>query len=148
MRYFEDLVEGEVFEFRNYYTVHQEEIKEIASRFDPQPFHLDEKAAEESIFGSLTASSVHLFAMMVGIGTTDTEHEKINAVSALGFDKLRVTHPARPGDVLWVRSTITSLRQSKSRPDCGIVVSFSEMLNQDDITVMSMEQAYLAACRP
>jgi acyl dehydratase len=148
MRYFEDFVVGECVEFQNEHIVTEEEIIEMASRWDPQPFHIDREAAEASMFGGLVASSVHLFAMMVGIGTTDTKTEKAAAVSALGFDKVRVSHPARPGDVLRVRSTILNLRKSKSRPECGIIQSRNEMFNQEGVIVMSTENAFLVECRP
>lgn len=146
MRYFEDLKVGEKLVFQNSYTVTEEEIIEVASRWDPQPFHIDQEAAKASIFGSLTASSVHLFAMMVGIGTTDTKTEQMAAVSVLGFNNMRVTHPARPGDVLYVSSEVIKLRKSNSRPDCGIVETHNEMYNQDGKVVMSTDNAFLVQC--
>lgn len=146
MRNFESLSVGEKFFFQNSYSVTEEEVIEVASRWDPQPFHVDKEAAKQSIFGGLTASSVHLFAMMIGIGTKDETVDHLNAVSVLGFDKVRVTHPARPGDTLYVRSEILALRRSKSRPDCGIVETFNEMYNQDDVVVMSLNNAFLVKC--
>lgn len=147
MRYFEDIEPGEKIIFQNSYEVTEEEIIEVASRWDPQPFHIDKQAAEASIFGGLTASSVHLFAMMVGIGTCDTKTEHMAAVSALGFNNVRALHPARPGDVLYVRSEVTGLRRSKSRPSCGIVETANEMYNQHGVTVMTADNAFLVSCR-
>ena len=147
MRYFEDVHVGEKMLFQNTYVVREEEIIEVASRWDPQPFHIDRAAAESSMFGGLTASSVHLFAMMVGIGTTDKTFDHLAAVSVLGFDNIRVKHPARPGDVLRVRSEIIAMRKSNSRPDCGIVEARNEMYNQNDIVVMFADNAFLVKCR-
>ncbi|MCB1615413.1 MAG: MaoC family dehydratase N-terminal domain-containing protein [Pseudomonadales bacterium] len=147
MRYFEDIEVGEKIVFQNSYKVTEEEIIEVASRWDPQPFHIDKQAAEQSMFGGLTASSVHLFAMMVGIGTCDKKTEHMAAVSALGFNNMRARHPARPGDELFVRSEVTALRRSKSRPDCGIVETANEMYNQDGVVVMSTDNAFLVSCR-
>jgi len=147
MRYFEDVSVGEKIVFQNTYLVREQEIMEVASRWDPQPFHIDKAAAEASMFGGLTASSVHLFAMMVGIGTNDKTVDHLAAVSVLGFDNIRVKHPARPGDVLRVRSEIIALRRSKSRPDCGIVETRNEMFNQDNIVVMFADNAFLVKCR-
>jgi acyl dehydratase len=147
MRYFEDVTVGEKILFQNSYLVREEEIIEVASRWDPQSFHIDKEAAKASMFGGLTASSVHLFAMMVGIGTTDKTVDHVAAVSVLGFDNIRVKHPARPGDVLRVRSEILALRKSKSRPDCGIVETRNEMYNQENIVVMYADNAFLVKCR-
>lgn len=147
MRYFEDVTLGEFTEFKQEYEVTEDEIIELAKRFDPQPFHIDKKAAEESIFGGLTASSVHLFAMLCAIGTTDEDTEQMHAISILGFNNMKISHPARPGDLLKVRSTITKLRRSNSRPDCGIVEAHNEMFNQDGTVVMSTDHAFLVKCR-
>ncbi len=147
MRYFEDVSVGEKILFQNTYVVREEEIIEVASRWDPQTFHIDKAAAEASMFGGLTASSVHLFAMMVGIGTNDKTVDHLAAVSVLGFDNIRVKHPARPGDVLRVRSEIVGLRRSNSRPDCGIVETRNEMYNQNDIVVMFADNAFLVKCK-
>jgi len=147
MRYFEELELGETMVFENTYQVTEEEIIEVASRWDPQPFHTDKDAAEKSIFGGLTASSVHLFAMMVGIGTKDKSMDPIAAVSVLGFNNMRMLQPARPGDTLFVRSQIKNLRKSKSRPQCGIVETTNEMFNQNDEVVMVADNAFLVACQ-
>lgn len=145
MRYYEDLIEGEEIVFTNHYDVTETEIIEVASRWDPQPFHTDKATAEASIFGGLTASSVHLFAMMVGIGTRDKGTDPICAVSVLGFNNMRMLKPARPGDVLKVRSTIKKLRLSNSRPECGIVETTNTMFNQHNETVMVADNAFLVA---
>jgi len=147
-RYFEDLTVGEVIVFQNHYDVTEEEIIEVASRWDPQAFHIDKKAAEQSMFGGLTASSVHLFAMWVGIGTRDKKTEPIAALSVLGFNNVRITHPARPGDRLFVRSEIRRMRLSNSRPGSGILETYNEMYNQDGIVVLSADNAFLVQCRP
>ena len=61
-RYFEDLETGDVYELDGRYEFDADEIREFAEQYDPQPFHLDEKAAEESIFGGLAASGWHTAA--------------------------------------------------------------------------------------
>jgi acyl dehydratase len=147
MRYYEDLEIGQKIVFQNEYQVTEEEIIEMATRFDPQPFHIDKEAAEKSLFGGLTASSVHLFAMWVAIGTKDKLTDPIAAVSILGFDKLRITHPARPGDTLYVRSEILNKRLSNSRPGLGILTTFNEMYNQNDVVLLSAENTFLVQCR-
>lgn len=148
MRYFEDMIVGEKIVFQNHYDVTEQEIIEVASRWDPQPFHIDKEAAKNSIFGTLTASSVHLFAMMIGIGTTDKHTEHFAALSILGFNNIRVVHPARPGDRLFVRCEVLSLRASKSRANCGIAETRNIMYNQDGTDVMYADNAFLVERKP
>ena len=145
MKYFEDFRVGEKQLASEDYVVTDEEIIEIASRFDPQPFHTDPIAAKNSIFGTLVASSVHLFAISVSF----SQHlgEKTAAVSALGFDRVRMSSPARAGDRLSLRTETLSARRSKSRPDCGVIESRSELFNQHGETVMSYQGAFLVECR-
>ncbi len=148
MRYFEDFVVGSVDEKPVTYLVTEAEIIEIAERFDPQPFHVDPVAAADSVFGGLVACSAHLFAISCSLASKVPPVEKTAAVSALGFDELRLHAPVRPGDELRGRSTITDLRLSRSRPGVGIVSSRSEMLNQRDEVVFSVAGAALIRCRP
>jgi acyl dehydratase len=145
VKHFEDFRVGEKQTATGDYLVTEDEIIEFGTRFDPQPFHTDPAAAKDSIFGSLVASSVHLFAMSVSF----SQHlgEPTAAVSALGFDRLRMLAPARPGDRLSLRSETLSARRSKSRPDCGVIESLSELFNQDGETVMTYQGAFLVRCR-
>jgi acyl dehydratase len=132
---------------RGRYALTEAEILEVGERWDPQPFHTDPVAAEASLFGGLVASSVHLFAIMVAIGTGPAE-EPVAAVSALGFDKLRLHLPARPGDDLSVRAKVLERRASRSRPEVGIVRCSRELVNQRDEVVFSDESAFLIQHRP
>jgi acyl dehydratase len=142
VKYFEDFVPGESATSEGSYVVTEDEIREVGERWDPQPFHVDPLAAARSAFGGLVASSVHLFAIRVALGSGTTE-EPTAAVSALGFDKLRLHAPARPGDELRVRGTTLDRRVSSSRPGLGIVRSRSELVNQRDEVVLSLEEAFL-----
>jgi acyl dehydratase len=142
VRYFEDFVPGETEAFRSRYAVTEAEIREVGERWDPQPFHVDPLAAARSAFGGLVASSVHLFAIRVALGQAATE-EPVAAVSALGFDNLRLHEPVRPGDELRMRSTTLDRRVSGSRPGLGVVRSRGELLNQRDEVVFSDEAAWL-----
>jgi acyl dehydratase len=145
MKYFEDFRVGERATAAAEYLVTEAEIIEFGTRFDPQPFHTDPVAAKASIFGSLVASSVHLFAMSVSF----SRHlgAPTAAVSALGFDEMRMLAPARPGDRLFLRSETLMTRPSQSRPECGIVESRSELFNQRDETVMTYRGAFLVLRR-
>ncbi len=148
MRYFEDFVVGSVDEKSETYLVTQDEIIEMAERWDPQPFHVDPIAAADSVFGGLVACSAHLFAISCALHSKVPSEEKTAAVSALGFDELRLHAPVRPGDELRARSEITDVRLSRSRPGIGIVSSRGELRNQRDEVVFSLASAALIRCRP
>ncbi len=146
MRYYEDIDTDVYVSAPGSYEVTADEIIEMGSRWDPQPFHIDPEAAKESIFGGLVASSVHLFAIAVGLG--HTREEPTAAVTALGFQELQWHAPARPGDRLHLRSRVLNKRLSGSRPDCGIIESRSEVLNQDDQLVFAYTSAALIRRKP
>jgi acyl dehydratase len=146
VRYFEDFETITVRTAPGRYEVTEDEIVEMGTRWDPQPFHVDAEAAKDSIFGGLVASSVHLFAIAVRLGSTYPG--KVAAVTALGFKQLQWHSPARTGDLLRLRSTTLSTRRSRSRPDCGIVESRSEVLNQNDDLGFSYEGAALIRRQP
>ena len=118
----------------------------MGTRWDPQPFHTDPVAAKDSIFGRARGLLVHLFAIAVKLGST--YEEKAAAVTALGFKDLQWHAPAKSGDVLKLHSTCISTRLSRSRPDCGIVESKSEVRNQDGELVFSYCGAALIKRRP
>ncbi len=148
MRYYDEIEEGELIRFEDSYSVTEEEIIEVGSRWDPQPFHIDKEAAKKSMFGGLVASSAHIFSIAVRIGNDPIDEDKmIAAVTALGFDKLQWHAPVRPGDVLRCHFSITGLRDSKSRPGLGIVSNDCRIYNQNDETVFTYQCNYLSPTR-
>jgi len=148
MLYFEDVEIGQDVTFDAAYHVTQEEIMEVGRRWDPQPFHIDPEAAKNSIFGGLVASSAHVFAIWVSMGNDDIDKDKaIASVSALGFNNLQWHAPIRPGDTLKSSFKIIEARDSKSRPEFGIVKSDNRMFNQNGETVFTLECAFLVPRR-
>lgn len=147
MRHYEDFEPGRVWEYDGRYELSEDEILEVGRRWDPQPFHVDPVAAEASIFGGLVASSVHLFAVSTRLATEVPDDMRSAAVSALGFRAMTLRAPARPGDVLRMRSTAVERRLSKSRPGLGIVVIGVELFNQRDELVYEHENSFLIRCR-
>jgi acyl dehydratase len=145
-RYFEDYRKGEVFEIGDY-LITREEIIEFASRYDPQPFHLDEAAARETIFGGLIASGWMTCGVLMRLLV---EHfiSPVSSMGSPGVDELRWLKPVRPGDRLRARVTVVDSRRSSSRPDRGIVHFHQEALNQDDEVVLSMRGMGMSKCRP
>lgn len=134
MEYYEDLSIGDTREFGSY-TVEKEGIVEFAEQYDPQSFHINESAAEESIFGSLIASGWHTAAMTMRM-LVDNVLQQSSAEGAIGVDELRWKQPVRPGDTLSVRTEV--LDKEPWNDELGLVHSGTTVLNQDDTEVMSM----------
>jgi acyl dehydratase len=146
IKYLEDYRKGEIQSVDADYEITEEEILEVGNRWDPQPFHTDRQAAAGSFFGGLVASSVHLFAASVWLGYQ--LEQRAAAETALGFRELSWHAPARPGDRLTLRVETLSVRESRSRPNCGVVESRSAVYNQDDELVFSFVGAALIRKRP
>lgn len=144
-RYFEDFRPGEVIEFGDY-LVTEEEIVDFARRYDPQPFHVDRRAAAESIYGGLIASGWMTGSIMMRL-LVDHFIAPASSMGSPGVDEVRWSRPVRPGDRLHVRVTIVDTKRSQSKPDRGIVQVQQEMINQQGDTVMSLRGMSLSKCR-
>ena len=144
MRYLEDFEIGEVRQIGSYRGSRQE-IIDFAQRFDPQPFHIDEATARESIFGGLTASSCHTFALTGLIHAQSSEETAL--VANLGADGLRFPVPLRPDDEVFLSSECTALRASRSRPHIGIVTTHSLLTNQRKEVVLEMTMTFMVRMR-
>ncbi|HEY7037921.1 MAG TPA: MaoC family dehydratase [Methylomirabilota bacterium] len=145
MKYFEDVQVGETMRFGRY-EVTREEILEYARQFDPQPFHLDDEAARQSIYGGLIASGWHTGAMFIRM-ICDGMAPGHATSGAKGFDDLRWIKPVRPGDVLSVESEVREKIQGR-RPDVGTVKLESRISNQRGEMVMSLVSLVLYRRRP
>lgn len=133
-RYFEDFEIGETVEHGSY-TVTEEEIVEFAEQYDPQPFHVDRAAAEESMFGGLIASGWHTASIcqrMAIEGRSDTA-----SMGGRGVDDLRWHLPVFPGDTLSVTVEVLEKRPSESNPEMGHMDVEITGRNQDDDAVVS-----------
>lgn len=124
----EDLYVGQRFT-SGLYRLDRDQIKAFAAEFDPQPFHLDETAAEEGIFGGLAASGWHTAAITMRLLVTG---ELRFAGGSIGLGTEIVwPKPVRPGDTLRVESEITEISPSRTKPDRGVVIVRSVTINQD-----------------
>lgn len=138
---FDDLRVGTVMSSTEPYEMTRDEIVEMAQRFDPQPFHLDDEAAAASHFGGLVASGLHTLAASIRLGAGEVPATA--AVAGLGLDEIRMLQPVRPGDRLEQTTEVTELRPSASRPDRGIVRGKRTVRNQDGVPVMTYEVAWM-----
>lgn len=137
MRYWEDFTVGETTDVGTV-DVTREEIVEFAQRFDPQPFHVDEEAADAGPYGGLIASGWHTAALFMGLFVRSILLDAASMGSP-GVEELRWRAPVRPGDRLTGRVTVTAVEPSSKRPDRGTVFTTSEVLNQDGAVVLTMQ---------
>ena len=129
MRYLEDFAVGQTFGSGRL-RVDADRIKSYAAEFDPQPFHLDEQAARNSLFRGLAASGWHTAAITMRL-LVESELKPAGGIVGAGFDELRWPRPVRPGDELRVESEVLEVRPSKSRPEQGMIKVRTTTLNQN-----------------
>ena len=143
--YLDDLRVGQRFTSGSY-VMEAARIKEFAAEFDPQPFHLDEAAAEASVFKGLAASGWHTAAAATWLLVTGGL-SFANGIVGLGGE-MAWPKPTRPGDTLHVESEIVEITPSRSKPQRGIVTVRSTMLNQSGEPVYLLTAKLLALRRP
>src|SRR5882672_4935383 len=130
--YLDDLQVGQRFTSGTY-LIEGSRIKEFAAEFDPQPFHLDEAAAEASVFKGLAASGWHTAAAAMRLLVTGGLPFASGIVGLGG--EIAWPKPTRPGDTLHVESEIVEITPSRSKPHQGIVTVRGTMFNQNQEAV-------------
>jgi acyl dehydratase len=135
-RYLEDYAVGQTFSSGRL-RIDKDRIKAFAADFDPQPFHLDEDAARDSIFHGLAASGWHTAALTMRL-LVEGEFKPAGGIVGTGFDEFRWPRPVRPGDELRVESEVVEVRPSKSHPDFGLIKVRTTTLNQKGEAVQIM----------
>jgi acyl dehydratase len=153
MIYFEDLPLGIKTDLGTY-TFTEDDIIKFASRWDPQPFHTDPAAAQDSIFGGLVASGWHVCAIWMKLMVANRQRhlekmkQRVAGGVSPGFRDLKWLAPVRPGDTLHYYSTNTEKVELKSRPAFGILRSHNEAINQDGVSVMTFTGQGFMGRRP
>ena len=147
MKYLEDMEVGAKASFGNY-EVTREEVIDFASKYDPQPFHLDDEAAAETHFGRISASGWHTCAMTMRMMVENLSEQKHAGLGSPGLDELRWLKPVYPGDTLRVETELKEVRPSRSRPEMGSIHSEVTVFNQKDEPVMRMKSIGLVRRRP
>ncbi|CAL92733.1 MaoC family dehydratase [Azoarcus olearius] len=140
-RYLDDLQPGERF-CTGGVTLTEAEIIDFAWRYDPQPFHLDTGAAEQSPYGGLIASGFQSLALCFRL-FIQTGVLAQSSLGSPGIDELRWLAPVRPGDTLHCEVEVLETRPSSSKPDRGIARLRYAALNQRGETVMTFVIAHL-----
>lgn len=134
--YLEDFVPGQRFAGTTRIRIDEPRIKTFAAEFDPQLFHLDDRAASVSVFRSLAASGWHTAAVTMRL-LVDSGLQPAGGIVGAGFDELRWPVPVRPGNELRVESEILEVRPSRSRPGQGVIKVRTNTLNQRDEIVQT-----------
>jgi acyl dehydratase len=144
--YFEDFYVGQTFRSEGGYKVTAEEIMEFGQKYDPQPFHLDQAAGENSFFKGLAASG-WLTAAIVMRMRVQAIHV-VGGMIGAGVEEMRWSQPVRPGDTLRTEIEVVGVRHSNSRPNLGIVRTRTLTYNQRNEVVMRSIVNFLAPVRP
>ena len=109
---------------------------------NPQPLHIDLEAAKASEFGQILVNGTFTFALMVGLSVAETTLGTL--VANLGYDKLVMPKPVFIGDTMRAESEVVDLKESRSRPQAGIVTFRHELLNQrNEIVCQCLRMALL-----
>src|ERR1700730_10505645 len=118
-RYLEDFAPGLTFRSGTA-RIEADQITHFAAEFDPQPFHLDDEAARDTVFRGLAASGWHTAAVTMKL-LVESDFKPAGGIIGVGFDELRWPKPVRPGDELHVESEVLEVRPSKSNPRQGLI---------------------------
>jgi acyl dehydratase len=146
MRYFEDFQVGQVHELGSY-VVSREEILAFARQYDPQPFHLDDEAGRQSIFGSIIASGWQTAAICHRL-LVESLLKSSASMGSPGLDELRWLLPVKPGDTISASIEVLAVTPSRSKPDRGSLKTRMEVRNQRGEVVMTETASVLFRRRP
>jgi acyl dehydratase len=145
-KYLEDFAVGQTYG-SGQLTVDKDRIKAFAAEFDPQPFHMDEEAARDTIFRGLAASGWHIAAVTMRL-LVESELKPAGGIVGAGFDEFRWPRPVRPGDELRIESEVLEVQPSKSRPDQGLIKVRTTTLNQNGEPVQVLVANLVVRRRP
>lgn len=142
-RYFEDFEVGDVYEHRPGRTLTETDNTWFTLlTMNTHPMHFDAEYAKHSEFGRCIICSPLTVAVMVGMSVTDISQK---AIANLGWTNIRMTHPLFAGDTLTAESEVLSKRESKSRPNAGLVTVATRGFNQHGAQVCDFERTILVA---
>ena len=144
-RYFEDFAVGDIYEHRPGRTITETDNTWFTLlTMNTHPMHFDAEYAKHSEFGRCIICSPLTVSLMVGMSVTDVSQK---AIANLGWNEIKLTHPLFAGDTLTAESEVLSKRESKSRPNAGLVSVKTRGFNQDGTMVCEFERTMLIARR-
>lgn len=145
--YFEEFSVGQTFDHPLRRTITEADNVLITTlTHNPAALHLDAEYMKTTEYGEPIVNSCLTLSLMVGISVNDTTHG--TAVANLGWDKVRFPKPLFHGDTIRIATEVTAIRESKSRPDNGIVTFIHRAYNQHDELVGECERTALMLKRP
>ena len=145
--YFEEFTVGEKFQHTMRRTITEADNAWFSAlTHNPAPLHLDAEYMKGTEFGRPIINSCLTLAFMVGISIGDTTVG--TTVANLGWDEVRFPKPLYPGDTIHIETEVLELRDSKSRPDNGIVIFAHRAFNQNDELVGECKRSALMHRKP
>ncbi|MFC4257092.1 MaoC family dehydratase [Altererythrobacter xixiisoli] len=145
--WFEELTLGQIFAHDIRRTVTESDnLLFSALTHNPARLHLDAEYMRETEFGRIIVNSTFTLGLMVGVSVGDTTLG--TAVANLGWDEVRFPEPVFVGDTLRIETEVIALRESRSRPDQGIVTFAHRAYNQHDSLVAHCKRSGLQRKRP
>lgn len=145
--YFEEFSIGQIFDHPIRRTVTEtDNVLVTTLTHNPAALHLDAEYMKNTEFGRPIVNSCLTLGLMVGISVNDTTHG--TTVANLGWDEVRFPQPVFPGDTLHIETEVLEVRESKSRPDNGIVIFAHRAFNQNDVLVAHCKRAALMLKQP
>lgn len=144
-RYFEDFQVGDIYEHRPGRSITEaDNIWFTLLTMNTHPLHFDNEYAKHSEFGKPLVNSAFTLSVVAGMSVSDTSQK---AIANLGWDKIKLTAPVFVGDTIYADSEVLDKRESKSRPNQGIVTVRTRGLKQDGTVFMSYERSFLVPFR-
>jgi len=144
-RYYEDFVVGDTYEHRPGRTITATDNTWFTLlTMNTHPLHFDAEYAKASEFGRCLVASPLTVAMMVGMSVSDVSQK---AIANLGWKEIKLTHPVFVGDTLYAESSVLEMRDSRSRPEAGLVTVSTVGRNQAGVVVCTFERTILVARR-
>jgi acyl dehydratase len=144
-RYYEDFVVGDTYEHRPGRTITETDNTWFTLlTMNTHPLHFDAEYAKASEFGRCLVASPLTVAMMVGMSVSDVSQK---AIANLGWKEIKLTHPVFVGDTLYAESSVLEKRDSRSRPEAGLVTVSTVGRNQAGVVVCTFERTILVARR-
>ena len=145
--YFEEFSVGQTFDHPIRRTITETDNVLISTlTHNPAPLHLDAEYMKGTEFGKPIINSCLTLALMVGISINDTTLG--TTVANLGWDEVRFPKPLFPGDTIHIQTEVLELRESKSRPDNGIVTFAHRAFNQQNVLVGECKRTALMHKKP
>ncbi len=145
--YYEEFSIGQVFDHSIRRTITEtDNVLFTTLTHNPAALHLDAEYMKKTEFGRPLVNSCLTLGLMVGISVNDTTHG--TTVANLGWDEVRFPKPLFPGDTIRVETEVLELRESRSRPNNGIVIFAHRAYNQDDVLVGECKRSALMLRKP